>query len=99
MRVAATGRRILPRIVLLAVFFTLPLLVHAADFPRPVGYVNDFANVVDPAKGQQIATICRELEEKTGAQIALATFKNMDGDEIDGFTVKLLRGVETRPEG
>ena len=58
-------------------------------FPDPPGYVSDFANVVAPALEQQIAEICRELDEKTGAQIGVASFPDMGGDEIDGFTNRL----------
>ena len=60
-----------------------------ARFPDPVGYVSDFANVVDPAIEQQLRDICRELDEKTGAQIGVASFPDMGGDEIDGFTNRL----------
>jgi len=58
-------------------------------FPDPLGYVSDFANVVDPATEQQIASICRELDEKVGAQVGVASFPDMGGDEIDGFTTRL----------
>jgi len=58
-------------------------------FPRPLGYVSDFAGVASPAIEDQITAICEELDNKTGAQIAVATFKNMGGDEIDGFTSRL----------
>jgi uncharacterized protein len=65
-------------------------LAKETHFRDPLGYVSDFANVVDPATEQQIADICRELDEKTGAQIGVASFPDMGGDEIDGFTNRLL---------
>jgi uncharacterized protein len=74
---------------------TAVLTAGAAGFagdnrlPDPIGYVSDFANVVDPAMERQITDICRELDEKTGAQIGVASFPDMGGDEIDGFTNRL----------
>jgi uncharacterized protein len=59
------------------------------DFPEATGFVNDFAEVLSPESEAQMTAICTELREKTGAEIAVATFKNLDGDEIDGFSVKL----------
>jgi uncharacterized protein len=58
-------------------------------FPDPVGYVSDFAHVVDQGLAQKITSICRELDEKTGAQIGVASFPDMGGDEVDGFTNRL----------
>jgi uncharacterized protein len=61
----------------------------AKRFPDPLGYVSDFAKVVEPGIAQQITNICRELDQKTGAQIGVASFPDLGGDEIDGFTSKL----------
>jgi uncharacterized protein len=61
----------------------------AKTYPDAIGYVSDFGQVVAPEIERQIADIATELNDKTGAQIAVATFQNMNGDEIDGFTSKL----------
>ncbi|MCX6601013.1 MAG: TPM domain-containing protein [bacterium] len=64
-------------------------LARETRFPDPPGYVSDFAHVVDQGLAQKITSICRELDEKTGAQIGVASFPDMGGDEIDGFTNRL----------
>ena len=75
---------------LVAVLLLLaPASAKEKPLPRPSGYVNDFANVVDDASASRITAICRELDQKTGAQIAVAVFPDMSGDEIDGFTNRL----------
>lgn len=80
---------------ILSLIVTAVLLVAGAGlagdkrFPDPLGYVSDFANVVDPSLELRIAAICRELDEKTGAQIGVASFPDMGDDEIDGFTNRL----------
>jgi uncharacterized protein len=68
-----------------------PHLLYAQNtkLPSPNGYVNDFAKVIDPTVTPKIEAICRELDQKTGAQIGVATFPDLGGDEIDGFTTRL----------
>jgi len=75
--------------VVLVLFLFASLLAAEKPLPRPTGYVNDLAHVVDEASAGQITSICRELEQKTGAEIAVAAFPDMGGDEIDGFTNRL----------
>ncbi len=66
--------------------FIVSYLLHATafsqDFPEPRGYLNDFAQVVDPNAAAQIEAIGRELEEKAGAQLAVVTVQSL-GDEDD----------------
>lgn len=59
------------------------------EFPQPVGYVSDFADVVSAELEERTSAVCRELDEKTGVQIGVATFPDLGGDEIDGFTNRL----------
>jgi uncharacterized protein len=70
------------------------LLLAAASlagdrFPPPAGYVNDFADVVSPELERKISAICVELDNKTGVEIGVASFKDMGGDQIDDFTNRL----------
>ena len=59
------------------------------EIPQPVGYVNDFADVVEPDIERRIADVCRELDEKTGAEITVATFSDISDESIDDFTVRV----------
>ncbi|HEY3295017.1 MAG TPA: TPM domain-containing protein [bacterium] len=74
---------------MLVLFLFASLLAADKPLPRPTGYVNDFAQVIDEASKNQIMAICQELDQKTGAQIAVAAFPDLGGDEIDGFTTRL----------
>jgi uncharacterized protein len=67
----------------------MPCAAKEKRFPEPTGYVNDFAGVVDASLKTQITNICKELDDKTGVEIGVASFKDLGGDEIDGFTSKL----------
>jgi uncharacterized protein len=54
------------------------------DFPQPRGYVNDFANLISSNQAAQIEAICRELEEKTGAELAVVIMESIgDEDYVD----------------
>ncbi|MEE9367696.1 MAG: TPM domain-containing protein [Pontiella sp.] len=57
--------------------------------PRYGFAVNDFANVIPAAQERKIESIIDELEQKTGAEIAVVTVPSLDGGEIDDFTNRL----------
>ena len=42
---------------------------------QPTGYVNDFAQVLDPNTKAQIEDIARQIDEKAHAQIAVVTVR------------------------
>jgi len=58
-------------------------------FPPPQGFVNDFAGVVDAASAQRIAALCTELQQKTGAEMALVTLKSLDGGDAQDTANRL----------
>lgn len=55
----------------------------ARDWPAPTGHVNDFAHVVDPVYADSIESLALELREKTGSELAVATFPDLGGEEIE----------------
>jgi uncharacterized protein len=61
-------------------FWLLASVVFPQDFPEPRGYVNDFARVISSPQAGQIDAICRELEQKTSAELAVVTVDSI-GDE------------------
>jgi uncharacterized protein len=56
---------------------------------QPRGYVSDFADVIPPAEESAIVRMAAELEQKTGAEIAVVTLKSLEGGQIDDFTNRL----------
>ena len=64
-------------------------LAKEPDIPQPIGYVNDFADVVEPDIERQIVNICRELDEKTGTELTVATFPDIGDLNIDDFAVRV----------
>ena len=77
----------------LSVAAALLLIVPAQAEPvaklKPTGYVNDFAHVLDQNTIAQMDDICRQVEEKAHAQIAVVTIHTLDGADIESYAVDL----------
>ncbi len=63
--------------------------ISSAKFPRPVGYVNDFANIISPEAENLIEAIALQVKEKTGAEIAVVTIETTHGVDIEQYAVDL----------
>ncbi|RLD17237.1 MAG: YgcG family protein [Caldiserica bacterium] len=61
----------------------------AFKFPEPVGYVNDFANIISPDVERIITSYAFELDKKTGAQLAVVTIKSLEGLSIEDYAWRL----------
>jgi uncharacterized protein len=58
---------------------------------RPQGYVTDLAGVLDPATKTKVEALCTEVEQKTGAQIAVVTVKSLDGQSREDYAADLYK--------
>jgi len=56
---------------------------------RPTNYVNDFAGVLDAATQASLNDLCRQVEQKAQAQIAVVTVKSVDGQDVVSYAVAL----------
>jgi uncharacterized protein len=67
---------------------------------RPQGYVTDLAQVIDPATKAKLETLCAEVEQKTGAQIAVVTVNSLDGRTREDYAADLYKqlGVGSKKE-
>jgi uncharacterized protein len=59
------------------------------SYPEPVGYVNDFAQVISPEYESMLTRLVAEVERKTGAEIAIATVETARPQTIDMYAVEL----------
>ena len=65
------------KIFLVLVFLILPFLGYAQNAPQPVGWVNDFANVIDKANTEKLNSLIEEIEQKTTTEIAVVTINSI----------------------
>jgi uncharacterized protein len=56
---------------------------------RPQGFVTDLAQVIDPSTKTQLETLCAEVQQKTGAQIAVVTVDSLDGKSKEEYAADL----------
>ena len=82
------------KIILIAVIlvFTLIMPVFAMfKLPQPVGYVNDFANIIADNEETQLNSIILELKQKTQAEVVVVTLGSLEGypgnrKAVEGWT-------------
>jgi len=58
---------------------------------KATDYINDFAHVLDQNTIAQMDEICRQVDEKAHAQIAVVTIHSTDGVQIDNYAVDLFQ--------
>jgi uncharacterized protein len=75
-------------ILLLAAFFIAVVsspLFAAEKYPQPHGAVNDFANVIDQASAAKMDALAREVLQKTGTAVVVATVASLGDNEEPGL--------------
>jgi uncharacterized protein len=58
---------------------------------KPTDYVNDFAHVIDQNTVTQLDDICRQIDEKAHAQIAVVTINSLDGSDVESYAADLFK--------
>jgi uncharacterized protein len=83
--------KILRRILFVATFawFAVPLRSEPISSLHPSNYVNDFAHVLSGGTETDLNDICRQIQDKAHAQIAVVTINSLDGRDIEGYAVEL----------
>jgi len=83
-------RRVSALLVVLGLLAGAAAAEKIADI-RPTGYVIDLARVIDPATTQRVEALCKEVEEKTEAQIAVVTVHSLEGETREDYAVDLFK--------
>ena len=75
-------------------------LLHAEPISslKPINYVSDFAGVLNSATQSQLNDLCRQIDQKAHAQIAIVTVKSTDGDDIVSYAVALYQAWGIGPK-
>lgn len=63
--------------------------IGAEEYPRAVGWVNDFAQVISPEYESKLTKLITDVEKKTTAEIAIATVPTARPQSIDMYAVEL----------
>jgi uncharacterized protein len=62
-----------------------------AELPKPSDYVSDLAGVMTPDTVEKLDLLAGEVEQKTGAQIAVVTVKSLEGEEASQYANELYK--------
>jgi uncharacterized protein len=89
------------RLFAIAVCFTLlPLSLSAQNFPKPKGWVSDFANVIPAETESRIAGIADSIEKATTAEIAVVTVPSLGSyGSIEEYSIDLATAWGIGKEG
>jgi len=63
-----------------------------SPLPEPTGYVNDYANVIEPATKEKLETILTNLKPRADIEIAIVTVPTTGGEDIFDYSLKVARG-------
>jgi uncharacterized protein len=58
------------------------LLLQGIAIPQPVGYVNDFARIIDPATAARINAIIADVKAKSGGEIVVVTLADIKDRDV-----------------
>jgi len=62
-----------------------------ARYPKPEGYVSDFAGVINSASRSQLEAYAAAVEQSTGAQMAFVTLPSLSGEPVEDVANTIFR--------
>src|SRR5207253_1126417 len=80
-------------LLMLSAVMTFALVASAEPISQlhPTYYVNDFAHVLNQETIAQLDNICRQIDEKAHAQIAVVAINSLDGSDIESYAADLYK--------
>ncbi len=71
--------------------FALGVSGESTKSIHPTGYVTDLAGVIHADTKARLESLCTELQQKTGAQMAIVTVQSLEGRSIEEYAVDLYK--------
>ena len=81
----------LHRPILFSILFCLLAfaLAVAIDVPPLRGRVNDYAGVMSQEQARTLESRLAQFEQETGHQVAVLTIPTLNGEDIEGFSIRV----------
>jgi len=89
-------------LIALSVLWLITAVSAVAENPKnihPTGYVTDLVGVIAPETKTRLEALCREVEEKTGTQMAVVTVPSLEGESVENFAVDLYKQLGVGSKG
>jgi uncharacterized protein len=74
-------------------------LAFAADVPALRGRVNDYAGVMGQEQARSLESRLAQFEQETGHQVAVLTIPTLDGEDIEGFSIRVAESWKIGKKG
>lgn len=88
------------RIVLFALLIAVQSsLASALDVPPLRGRVNDYAGVMSQEQARSLESRLAQFEQETGHQVAVLTIPTLDGEDIEGFSIRVAENWKIGKKG
>jgi uncharacterized protein len=91
-----------PRFLALFLLLAAALITPAENIKdiHPTSYVTDLAQVIDSDTKASLENLCLEVEQKTGAQMAIVTVRSLEGETVEQYANDLYTqlGVGSKKE-
>ena len=80
-------------LLLMSALLTFALVARAEPISQlhPTDYVNDFPHVLNQDTVTQLDDVCRQIDQKAHAQIAVVTINSLDGSDIESYAADLYK--------
>lgn len=79
------------RIVFIFLFCAFIANAETIKDVHPTGYVSDLAGVIRADSKNRLENLCTELEQKTGAQMAIVTVRSLEGEPVEQYGNELYK--------
>jgi len=79
------------RALFILLLLSLGLGSLAIEYPQPTGFVNDYAKVMQASEVKKTEELCRSLEKKTGAEIAVVTVQTTSPLDSKTYAVEMFQ--------
>jgi uncharacterized protein len=64
---------------------------YCVKYPKPQGWVSDYAGVIDQDSKAGMESLIREIEQKTSAEIAVVAVPTLDNEPIENYAAGMLK--------
>jgi len=87
------------RVCLFLLIVAIPDSANALDVPPLKGRVNDYADLLPSARAQALERRLEQFENNTGHQIAVLTIPSLQGEDIEGFSIRVAENWKVGKKG
>ena len=77
-------------LLIILLILTISQQSMALDYPKPVGYVNDYASILTPDQVLKLDNELQNFDNKTTFEITIVTVKSLGGLNIETYTMGLM---------